>query len=82
MITGDHAVTAAAIAHELGIPGRAIDGAEFKAMSDEELDVAIDAIGVIARVAPEDKIRLVDSLKRKGHIVAMTGVTGPTTRRR
>jgi Ca2+-transporting ATPase len=73
MITGDHAVTAAAIARELGIPGRAIDGAEFKAMSDEELDRTIDEIGVIARVAPEDKVRLVDSLKRNGDIVAMTG---------
>ena len=73
MITGDHAVTAAAIADELGIPGRAISGAEFKAMSDAELDAAIDEIGVIARVAPEDKVRLVETLKRKGDIVAMTG---------
>ena len=73
MITGDHAVTAAAIARELGIPGRAIDGAEFKAMSDAELDASIDEIGVIARVAPEDKVRLVDTLKRNGDIVAMTG---------
>ncbi len=73
MITGDHAVTAAAIAKELGITGRAIDGAEFKAMSDDELDAQIGEIGVIARVAPEDKVRLVDSLKRKGDIVAMTG---------
>jgi Ca2+-transporting ATPase len=73
MITGDHVVTASAIADELGIRGRAISGAEFKAMSDAELDVKIEDIGVIARVAPEDKVRLVEALKRNGDIVAMTG---------
>jgi Ca2+-transporting ATPase len=73
MITGDHAVTAAAIAGKLGIRGRAITGAEFGAMSDEEADREIDGIGVIARVTPEHKVRLVEVLKRKGHIVAMTG---------
>ena len=73
MITGDHAVTASAIAAELGIPGRAITGAEFRAMSDEEAIRQIDDIGVIARVAPEDKVHLVDILRRKGHIVSMTG---------
>jgi P-type Ca2+ transporter type 2C len=73
MITGDHAVTAAAIAGSLGIEGNAITGMEFAAMSDEELDRQIDDIGVVARVAPEDKVRLVDVLKRKGNIVAMTG---------
>jgi Ca2+-transporting ATPase len=73
MITGDHAVTAAAIGHQLGIEGLAMTGAQFAALSDEELNAQIDDIGVVARVAPEDKIRLVDMLQRKEHIVAMTG---------
>src|SRR4051794_16133025 len=73
MITGDHATTAAAIATELGIEGRAITGAEFAKMSDEQLLTALDDIGVIARVAPEDKVRLVQLLQRKGNVVAMTG---------
>ena len=73
MITGDHATTAAAIAGELGIEGRAITGTEFAAMSDEDLLEQLPDIGVIARVAPEDKIRLVQLLKRAGNVVAMTG---------
>ncbi len=73
MITGDHATTAAAIAGELGIEGRAITGTEFAAMSDDDLLAQLDEIGVVARVAPEDKIRLVQLLKRSGNIVAMTG---------
>src|SRR4051812_9104478 len=73
MITGDHAITAGAIAGELGIPGRAISGAQFAEMSDAQADEEIDGIGVIARVTPEQKVRLVDILKRKGHVVAMTG---------
>ncbi len=73
MITGDHATTAAAIAAQLGIEGRALPGTEFAALPDEELDAQVDGIGVVARVAPEDKVRLVDMLKRKGNVVAMTG---------
>src|SRR4051812_17035066 len=73
MITGDHAVTAAAIAGELGITGRAISGAQFAELSEDEAYEQIDEIGVIARVTPEQKVRLVDILKRKGHVVAMTG---------
>ncbi|MET1232853.1 MAG: HAD-IC family P-type ATPase [Candidatus Limnocylindrales bacterium] len=73
MITGDHAVTAEAIAHQLGIEGRAITGADFRALSDEEAMRQIDGIGVIARVSPEDKVHLVDILRKKGHVVAMTG---------
>jgi P-type Ca2+ transporter type 2C len=73
MITGDHAVTAAAIGHELGIEGNALTGAQFAALSDEELVKQLPDIGVVARVAPEDKIRLVDMLQKTGNIVAMTG---------
>jgi Ca2+-transporting ATPase len=73
MITGDHAVTAAAIASELGIEGRAVTGAEFAALDDEQAARQVDEIGVIARVAPEHKVRLVEVLRRNGHIVAMTG---------
>jgi Ca2+-transporting ATPase len=73
MITGDHAVTAAAIGRELGITGRALTGAQFAALSDEELSKQLPEIGVVARVAPEDKIRLVDMLQKQGNIVAMTG---------
>jgi Ca2+-transporting ATPase len=73
MITGDHATTAAAIAGQLGIEGRALTGAEFAALPDEDLHAQVDEIGVVARVAPEDKVRLVRILKEQGKIVAMTG---------
>ncbi|MBD5785662.1 HAD-IC family P-type ATPase [Cellulosimicrobium terreum] len=73
MITGDHVTTASAIAGQLGIEGRSLTGAEFAAMSDEQLEAEVAGIGVVARVAPEDKVRLVDVLKRQGEVVAMTG---------
>src|SRR3954452_13070812 len=67
MITGDHVTTAGAIADQLGIEGRALTGTEFAALSDAELAAQVDEIGVVARVAPEDKVRLVETLKRKGN---------------
>ncbi len=73
MITGDHTDTAAAMARELGIDGHVISGTEFGAMSDDEAAERITGIGVIARVTPEHKVRLVDVLHRQGQIVAMTG---------
>ena len=73
MITGDHAITAQAIAQDLGIRGRAITGAQFAELDDDQAVTEIDEIGVIARVTPEQKVRLVDILKRKGHVVGMTG---------
>jgi P-type Ca2+ transporter type 2C len=73
MITGDHAITAEAIAQELGIRGRAISGAQFAELDDDQALEQLDGIGVIARVTPEQKVRLVDILKRKGHVVGMTG---------
>jgi len=73
MITGDHVTTAAAIAGQLGIEGRAMSGTDFAALTDEELEQQVDDIGVVARVAPEDKVRLVGMLKQKGNVVAMTG---------
>jgi len=73
MITGDHVTTAGAIAGQLGIEGRALSGTEFAALSDAALEGQVEEIGVVARVAPEDKVRLVEMLKKKGHVVAMTG---------
>src|SRR5260370_10865687 len=73
MITGDHAVTAAAIGRELGIVGDALTGAQFASATDEDLLARLPNIGVVARVAPEDKIRLVRLLQEKSNIVAMTG---------
>ncbi len=74
MITGDHPATARAIALEVGIEaGRVITGEEFETLSGEALQSAVREVGVFARVAPEHKLRLVESLKESGEIVAMTG---------
>ncbi|GLX35947.1 ATPase [Streptomyces roseochromogenus] len=73
MVTGDDVTTGAAIARQLGIPGEAILGADFAAMSEEEQLARIDGIGVVGRVAPEHKVLLTDTLKKKGEVVAMTG---------
>jgi len=74
MITGDHKTTAEAIARELQLPeGRAIDGKELAAMSDEDLASNIGDISVFARIEPLHKLRIVNALKNKGEIVAMTG---------
>ncbi|MDI9419044.1 MAG: calcium-translocating P-type ATPase, PMCA-type [Bacillota bacterium] len=76
MVTGDHLVTAKAIANELGImvdQNRAITGAELEQMSDAELEGQVKEIAVYARVAPEHKSRIVRAWQRKGAVVAMTG---------
>jgi Ca2+-transporting ATPase len=73
MVTGDDVVTGAAIAEQVGIPGEAILGADFAALAESERLAAIDRIGVVGRVAPEHKVLLADTLKKKGDVVAMTG---------
>ncbi|MBQ7293898.1 MAG: cation-translocating P-type ATPase [Clostridia bacterium] len=76
MITGDHVVTASAIAKELGIyvdGDKAITGAELDAMSEDELDREVEKISVYARVSPENKIRIVKAWQKKNHVVSMTG---------
>ena len=73
MVTGDDVTTGAAIAAKLGIPGEAILGADFAALTEQERLARIDDIGVVGRVAPEHKVLLADTLKKKGDVVAMTG---------
>ncbi len=75
MITGDHPLTARAVAGGLGLltTGRVLTGEELDAMGDAEFDREVEAIEVYARVSPEHKLRVVTALQRKGHVVAMTG---------
>jgi len=75
MITGDHPVTAEAVARELGLlkTGRVVTGAELEAMSEAEFEREVENIEVYARVSPAHKLRVVTALQEKGHIVAMTG---------
>lgn len=76
MITGDHKDTAFAIAKEIGFvrhKNEVMTGSELDKLGDDELSKVIGNIGVFARVSPENKVRIVDALKSKGHIVAMTG---------
>jgi cation-transporting P-type ATPase I len=75
MITGDHPVTATAIASQLGIPeaGRVLTGPEMARLSEAESTARIDESTVFARVSPEQKVQIVRSLQRAGHVVAMTG---------
>ena len=73
MVTGDDVTTGAAIARQLGIPGEAILGADFAALSEDERLARIDQIGVVGRVAPEHKVLLAETLKKKGAVVSMTG---------
>ncbi|HEV2763729.1 MAG TPA: cation-translocating P-type ATPase [Pyrinomonadaceae bacterium] len=75
MITGDHPLTAKAVAGELGLSktGRVATGAELEEMSDEELERAAESIEVCARVSPSHKLRVVTALQKRGQVVAMTG---------
>ncbi|MEO8908066.1 MAG: cation-translocating P-type ATPase [Microbacteriaceae bacterium] len=73
MITGDHIVTASAIGDQLGLGPGAATGAEFRAMTDEQIIARLPQLHVLGRVAPEDKLRLVQLLMSSGEVVAMTG---------
>jgi Ca2+-transporting ATPase len=75
MITGDHPITARAVARELGLlnNGRVVSGAELEAIGDEELLRIVEDVDVYARASPEHKLRIVNALQSRGHCVAMTG---------
>jgi Ca2+-transporting ATPase len=75
MITGDHPLTAKAVAEELGLStnGRVFTGKELDAMEDDELEQTVSTVGVCARVSPQHKLRVVTAMQNKGMVVAMTG---------
>ncbi len=78
MVTGDHRLTAVAIAKEIGMlegddSSSVLTGADLEKMRDDDLDEVIEEVKVLARVSPEHKVRIAQSLRRRGHIVAMTG---------
>jgi Ca2+-transporting ATPase len=75
MITGDHPLTAKAVAEELGLSkhGRVVIGTELEAMDDAQLEREVDSIEVCARVSPAHKLRVVSALQNRGQVVAMTG---------
>jgi P-type Ca2+ transporter type 2C len=73
MLTGDHLATARSIAADAGIHGAAIEGRDVQAMDDDELDHRVGELAVVARVAPDDKLRVVQAFRRRGQVVAVTG---------
>jgi Ca2+-transporting ATPase len=74
MITGDNKLTAESVARQLAMPpGKAIVGAELAKMSNEELENVVEDVAIFARVEPLHKLRIVNALKKRGHVVAMTG---------
>ena len=73
MITGDYALTAKAIAKEIGIVGRVVTGEELDKMTSRELSEVVDEVSIYARVSPQHKVKILEALKGKNHIVAMTG---------